>query len=310
MNIKLVKRLTKADFVTHGGTFHADDVFSTIFLSKLHNKLKLIRLINVENLDISNKLVYDIGFGKFDHHQSNFDKKRKNGIKYASFGLLWKEFGKEYLNSLNLTDINYLSEYIDKEFVQQIDAIDNGQFPEVTSKYPLKNLDSLIANFNPLWDEKKDYDSCFLKACYFADNIFEREIKSAISKYQAKLLVEKEVEKQNGPILILDNYLPYKEGILNNDNPKASKIKFVITPSNRGGYGIHTIVKSLQTKETRLDFPSSWGGLQNEALQKETGVKTAIFCHKNLFLATTKTKEDAILLANLAIERGKEEGLC
>ena len=41
-------------------------------------------------------LVYDIGFGKYDHHQEN-RRVRKNGVPYAAFGLLWEEFGSEIL---------------------------------------------------------------------------------------------------------------------------------------------------------------------------------------------------------------------
>ena len=38
-NIKLTKKYNEANFVTHSGTFHVDDVISTIFLSKFLKKL-------------------------------------------------------------------------------------------------------------------------------------------------------------------------------------------------------------------------------------------------------------------------------
>ena len=86
--IKLVSDLKDADFVTHAGNFHADDVFSTVFLEKLYGDINLIRL--KEYHDDGSKLAYDIGLGPFDHHGADFDKKRKNGIHYCGFGLYGK----------------------------------------------------------------------------------------------------------------------------------------------------------------------------------------------------------------------------
>ena len=90
-NIKLIKQYNKANFVTHSGTFHVDDVISTIFLSKIFKKINLIRVSSMNNRSVNNKLVFDIGLGEFDHHQKNRNGKRKNGIYYSSIGLLWKK---------------------------------------------------------------------------------------------------------------------------------------------------------------------------------------------------------------------------
>ncbi len=43
------------------------------------------------------------------------------------------------------------------------------------------------------------------------------------------------------------------------------------------------------------------GGLRDEELQKITGVEDAVFCHKGLFLAVSKSKEGAVKLAELAL---------
>ena len=67
--IKIVSDLKEADFVTHAGNFHADDIFSTVFLEKLYKDMSLIRL--KEYQDDKSKLAYDIGLGPFDHHGSS-----------------------------------------------------------------------------------------------------------------------------------------------------------------------------------------------------------------------------------------------
>ena len=41
-NIQLTKEIDKANCITHSGKFHVDDVISTIFLSKLKEKIILI----------------------------------------------------------------------------------------------------------------------------------------------------------------------------------------------------------------------------------------------------------------------------
>lgn len=104
-NIKLTKQYNKANFVTHSGTFHVDDVISTIFLSKIFKEINLIRVPSMDNRSMNNKLVFDIGLGEFDHHQKNRNGKRDNGIYYSSMGLLWKKFGREYLIKKEVKDI-------------------------------------------------------------------------------------------------------------------------------------------------------------------------------------------------------------
>lgn len=41
-------------------------------------------------------IVFDIGRGKYDHHQRD-SRIRENGVPYAAFGLLWEELGAEIL---------------------------------------------------------------------------------------------------------------------------------------------------------------------------------------------------------------------
>ena len=73
-------------------------------------------------------------FGKFDHHQKDRNGQRENGIYYSSIGLLWKEFGKKYLEKLKVKDIDKTFEYIDNELIQYIDATDNMQTEYLENK--------------------------------------------------------------------------------------------------------------------------------------------------------------------------------
>lgn len=60
-NIQLTKEIEKANCITHSGKFHVDDVISTIFLSKIIDKVILSRVSSVEEKNKKNKIVYDVG---------------------------------------------------------------------------------------------------------------------------------------------------------------------------------------------------------------------------------------------------------
>ena len=79
-----------ANGFTHAGKFHADDVFATALLQIVRPDIKITRGFVVP--DDFDGIVYDIGFGMFDHHQEPRET-RPNGVPYAALGLLWRGLG-------------------------------------------------------------------------------------------------------------------------------------------------------------------------------------------------------------------------
>lgn len=65
VEIKIVDNESDADFITHSGTFHADEVMATVILLNKFGSMKLFRSTNPKN---DNAFIYDVGFGAFDHH--------------------------------------------------------------------------------------------------------------------------------------------------------------------------------------------------------------------------------------------------
>ena len=102
MNVKITKSIKEANCITHAGTFHADEIFATIILSKVMPEITLIRLQEMKEKVDKDVIVYDIGGGKFDHHQLGGNGERENGIKYAACGLIWKQYGKELLEKYDI----------------------------------------------------------------------------------------------------------------------------------------------------------------------------------------------------------------
>ncbi len=302
--ITLVKDINEADGITHNGTMHADEVFATAFLSLYFGNFKVARVSEVPK-DISTKtIIYDIGKGRFDHHQTDA-RIRDNGIKYSSFGLLFEEYGLSYLKKLKLKNTKAIYNYLVKDFIEAIDAIDNGIFPEIKSIYKIKTVSDVIKIFNPSYGSNDKEDEQFIKAVSLAESILTEELKNVIGKVEAGTKVKKLLNKTKGPILILDEYLPYEETVLTSLSGK--KILFAIYPSNRGGYGIKTIPISTTDKTSRVYFPKEWGGLTNDALEKVTGIKGSLFCHTNRFLMTASDLDTAKKLAELAININEKE---
>lgn len=299
VNLEIVDMEKDADFITHSGTFHADEVMATVILLNEFGNIKLFRTSTVNNSDA---FVYDVGFGKFDHHQMDFNEKRENGIKYASCGLIWKNFGLNIINKLNVEDKKAFFDIIDKNIVMDIDRDDNGQTLSNEPEIKLQNIPNLIANFNPAWNDLSSETECFLNAVSFANTTFNNIVKNMLSKEAARKIIEKKIDESKNGILILDNYMPWKDIVLSSKNPKASEILYAVFPSKRGGYNVVATPVSPGSFIIKKKFPEGWAGKENEELQEISGVKTITFCHKNLFICACKTFDDAIKIAEIAIK--------
>lgn len=163
--IKIVP-FSEANAVTHAGTFHADDVFATVLLEKLYGDIDLARVNEVGETDA---FVYDIGFGHYDHHQS--DKAvRSNGIHYSSVGLIWADYGRTILKQAMVKDED-LEDFwyeLDDCLFMPIDAFDNGE-----SRREAMTISPVISLLNPFWNDTHSRDEMFLKAVDMARIIFD-----------------------------------------------------------------------------------------------------------------------------------------
>ncbi|NHM16527.1 hypothetical protein GMI69_07645 [Eggerthellaceae bacterium zg-887] len=99
VGVSIVGYLKDADCITHSGVFHADEVLGTVILEKAFGDLAVARVAEVPADLADDVIVYDIGRGKYDHHQPGGNGQRENGVAYASAGLLWKAFGNKVVLS-------------------------------------------------------------------------------------------------------------------------------------------------------------------------------------------------------------------
>ncbi len=279
-------RQKDASAFTHSGKFHADDVFSSALLLYLNPEITITRGNKVP--EDFNGIVFDIGRGKYDHHQKD-SRIRENGIPYAAFGLLWEDLGCEILG-------DELAEKFDEAFVQPLDNNDNtGEKNE---------LASLIGSFNPSWDENGGTDEAFFRAVSVAGMILENKFARYLGNERADKRIEEvlETRDQTGDsrILVLPEFIPCQKRL------SETEVAFVIFPSNRGGYCIQPQKKEYSLNY-KCSFPSEWLGLENEELQKETGLSSATFCHKGGFLMSVGDLSDAIRACQISLDAFTEE---
>ena len=214
--IKTTKKQELANVVTHGGVFHADEVLATIILSKVLGDITVLRTSKVPEGLSDNVIVYDIGFGRFDHHQKGGNGTRANGVPYAAVGLIWKEYGHKLVE--NTVNPELVWNLIDRDLIQGVDATDNGAMPKSGSIAHNMSFSNIISSFNPTWDCAEDPDEAFIKAVEFAETVFENTLKNATAKAKAQKIVEEAIEKSQEHIMVLDRFVPWQEVIFSSEN--------------------------------------------------------------------------------------------
>lgn len=249
--------------ITHAGVFHADDVFTTAWL-RLIGVTAHVHRVSKLPLDLDGALVFDIGLGKYDHHQAPDSKAvRSNGIPYAAFGLVFRDtyeyvFTEDEANGF------------DKSFIQPLDANDNGYVAdgEVRRPYPLATM---ISAFNPNWDEAVDVDDQFHLAVEMAKTILSREIRRVKATTAAKVIADK-VIAEGKRVAFLDRFAPISFQLRN------SVTEWIGYPSLRGGYSLLSIMDA--EKRNKALFPEEFRG--KPASELPSGMT---FCHPGGFIA-------------------------
>jgi uncharacterized UPF0160 family protein len=288
---------------THSGSFHADDVFAIAVLRLVHgDELEVVRTRD-RDLQEACDLRVDVGGrddatnGDFDHHQRGGAGERENGIRYASFGLVWRTHGEALAGSAEA------AQGVDEFLVQGVDANDTGQTIVETLVEDVRPLavSGVIAGFNPLWDETltpDEEDARFDEAVTLAEDILRRSIAGAQAWQRARSLVRAAIDRAEDPRIVeLESNMPWREPLVT----AAPEALFVIYPKT-DGWALHAVPRELGSFANRLDLPDAWAGLTDEKLQAATGVPDAIFAHPNRFYASAQSRDGVLALARLALD--------
>lgn len=256
---------------THGGTFHADDVFSAALLRILNPDIVIERGFKVpDNFD---GIVFDIGGGKYDHHETPRDV-RIGGVPYAAFGKLWAVYGPQLVGPDQ-------AKWLDETFIQPLDSTDNGGAPNP--------LSTVIAGMNPLWNQDEDQNACFRRAVDLTYQMLTRQIEGCESREAAASVAERAI-MQKGEIAVLERFAPIMNRLI------GSGKAFLVFPSNRGDWNAQVVPAILNSRVPTIPFPERWWGAPEEQLPD--GVT---FCHPSGFMISAKTEGTAVLACKYAI---------
>lgn len=316
--------MTITHLVTHSGGFHADELLSSVILTRLFPQAEIIRT-RAKNwlVPSADKIIYDVGSEYnaqaqiFDHHQRP-GPLREDGQPYSSFGLIWSHYGRAYIqdylgaragNSDRAENGNYDTEAIhlafDEKFVLPIDLLDNGAIePSVAGPLSDLTLPALLGSLKPVFDDVSPTadDDAFLSALPIARCFVEASLLNLAAKARASGIVLDAIAKAgSSPILELPMGMPYLSTL---KKAEADHILFVVNPRGND-WTLNGIKLSNDTFDQRADLPARWAGLSDSALEKASGVKGAKFCHNARFIAVANSREAIFKMADLAVQEVK-----
>lgn len=301
--------MTITELVTHSGGFHADELLSSVVLARLFPDARLIRTRNIGlTSPAEGRIVYDVGrvFDAeariFDHHQPDAPL-RPGGQPYSSFGLIWAQYGADYLRALAVPegDVAEVHAAVDGSFVLPVDLADNGAIdPSAAGPFAALTLPTLLETLKPAFDDRSADadDRAFMAALDVARAFVEGAVSGAAAKRRAAKTVARAIARAgDSAILELPMGMPFRAAI---EDAGADHLLFVIHP--RGDdWALTTIRTGSDTFETRADLPEAWAGLSGDALEAATGVPGAVFCHKARFIAVAGSRDAILAMARQAV---------
>ena len=266
--------MTITQLVTHSGGFHADELLSSVILTRLFPDATVLRSRDKALITpAEGRIIYDVGgdfdaeAGIFDHHQRP-NPLREDGQPYSSFGLIWAHYGHDYLRALDVpeADVSAIHDSFDRGFVLPIDLVD---------------------------------DRAFAAALPIARAFVEASIRRKAAKFRAEAMVMTAIDAAGeGHVLDLPMGMPFRGAVV---KAGADHLLFVIHPRGEE-WTLTTIRSGDDTFENRADLPVAWAGQKDAALEEASGVKGAKFCHNGRFIAVADSREAILQMADIAVK--------
>lgn len=287
----------------HDGRYHGDDVFAVATLMMYfairfpgEYIIKVIRTRDTALLETADFRI-DVGgrcdpsTNDYDHHQVGAPV-RDNAIPYASFGLIWNEFGRSVCG-----EDRRLADFVEETLVWAVDAQDNG-FPLYESEvvegvrpFTISDVVFGLWNFKMTFEKVVEVMSLFLKSQIASGQ-------KSIGCYDqiGEALV---LQSQNPRLLVLDfdcggdwAYAVVKQ---------SPETLFVVRPYENGLWSVTAVPTVVRGSKFRAYLPQRFAGLKKGSLVEASGIPRLEFCHNQFILATGQTKESVIALAQMAI---------
>ncbi|XP_052175073.1 uncharacterized protein LOC127789967 isoform X2 [Diospyros lotus] len=293
---------------THDGSFHCDEALGC-FMIRLTHKFygsQIVRSRDPQVLDALDAVldvggVYDPSRDRYDHHQKGFGEVFGHGFvtKLSSAGLVYKHYGLEIIaKELHLNeghpDLHRLHLEVYKNFIEAVDAIDNGTNQFHTDQPPRyvnnTDLSSRLGRLNFDWmdpDQSPERENeAFQHAMQIAGNEFLQAIDFHVKSWlparsivKECLAARKDVDP-SGEIMVLSRSCP---------------------DDRSGNWRVQAVAVSTEKFESRKPLPSPWRGLTDVELSKVAGIPGCTFVHISGFIGGNQSYKGALDMAKTSL---------
>ncbi|KAJ4846330.1 hypothetical protein Tsubulata_005924 [Turnera subulata] len=318
---------------THNGSFHCDEALGC-FMIRLTDKFSNAEIIRsrdpqvLEGLDAVLDVggVHDPSRDRYDHHQKGFQEVFGHGFntKLSSAGLIYKHFGKEIIaKELQVgedhPDVHRLYLAIYKNFMEAIDAIDNGINQYDTDQPPKyvnnTHLSSRVGKLNLDWTEpdqsSEKENEAFQRAMALTGSEFLDNLRFVAKSWlpARSIVMECLAARFNidpsGEIMVLNRFCPWKLHLfeLEEELKIEPSIKYVLYEDERAKqWRVQAVAVAPDRFESRKALPARWRGLRDDELSKESTIGGCVFVHMSGFIGGNQTYEGALAMARAALK--------
>jgi uncharacterized UPF0160 family protein len=258
---------------------------------------------------------YDASKNRFDHHQRTFDTQfPAHSTKLSSAGLVYMHFGKAIIAQhaklpLDHSDVELLYEKLYDDFIEAIDANDNGINKYDSTKLENAGIEKKFSDFgitlyslvgemnrddplNPDAPSKStpdrpqaEEDYRFSQASSVMGMAFLRKLHGAVTAWLPARTIVKDAfhdrvqNHHSGSIMVLPRAgIPWKEHLYNIEDSEGladdKKILYVLYPEKAepgSKWRIQAVSKTSSTFENRKSLPQAWCGLRDADLDNILG---------------------------------------
>ncbi|KAI8872720.1 metal-dependent protein hydrolase [Ramicandelaber brevisporus] len=278
--------------------------------------------------------------------------------KLSSAGLVYKHFGKEViaraigldeesvkvvadeeravalgkkadeeaainLNESDRAKVELLYKKVYEEFIEALDAIDNGipQYPaDLEPAYRSgTGLAARVGALNPRWNEPEhDLDERFEKAVALTGAELASNIDYLSKAWMpARDIVADAFNRRitdvdpSGRIIILERPCPWKDHLYTLEEEAGltdphSKVAYILYPESVDkpdcNWRVQCVPVRVASFESRKPLPEAWRGIRDEELSELTRIPGGVFVHASGFIGGNKTREGVLEMARKSLE--------
>ncbi|KAJ1378767.1 Metal-dependent protein hydrolase [Sesbania bispinosa] len=300
---------------THSGTFHCDEALACFMLrlSKHFSGADIVRTRDWKLLKSMDAVVdvggvYDPLQHRYDHHQRNFNQVFGYGFttKLSSAGLVYKHFGLEIIAKVLELDeahphVHHLYPAIYRNFVEAIDAVDNGvnQYDlNAPPKYAINtSLPSRIKRLNLGWLDSDWSSYAENEAFHQAMALAGGEFLENVNYYAKSWLPARSIVME---------CLAARETV--DSSGEIMKLNQSCPDDRSENWRLQAVAVSPVRFESRKPLPYLWRGLENDKLSKVTGIPGCTFVHMSGFIGGNRSYDGALAMARASLKAQAMEG--